>query len=67
MMPWQSLANVRGGDCQQLVQNTESLTHEVYIGSTQVKPTDSPVELSALSTACDASSTVTVKWVIGRG
>ncbi|KGH23056.1 type 4 pilus major pilin [Comamonas thiooxydans] len=62
-----SYANVRGGDCQQLVQNTESLTRQVYIGSTQVKQTDSPVTLSALSTACDASSTVTVKWVIGRG
>ena len=60
-------ANVRGSDCQQLVQNTESLTRQVFIGSTQVKATDSPVTLSALSTACDASSSVTLKWVIGRG
>lgn len=60
-------ANVRGGDCQQLVQNTESLTRQIFIGSTQVKQTDSPVTLATLSTACDSASTVSVKWVIGRG
>ena len=59
-------ANVRGGDCQQLIQNTESLTRQVFVGTTQVKTTDSPVTLAALSTACDAASTVAVKWVIGR-
>ena len=60
-------ANVRGGDCQQFIQNTESLARQVFVGSTQVKQTDSPITLSTLSTACDAASTVSVKWIIGRG
>lgn len=58
---------VQGGDCQQLVQNTQSLTRQVFIGSTQVKQTDSPVNLASLSSACDASTTVNIRWVIGRG
>lgn len=60
-------SNVRGADCQQLIQNTESLARQVMVGSTQVKPTDAPVTLSTLATACDVAGTVDVSWIISRG
>lgn len=60
-------SNVRGADCQQLIQNTESLARQVMVGSTMVKNTDSTISLSTLSTACDVSGTIDVSWVISRG
>ncbi|MEQ6436339.1 type 4 pilus major pilin [Comamonas sp. w2-DMI] len=62
-----TFANVKGTDCQQLVQNTESITRQVFVGATQVKPTDAAVNLASLSSTCDATATVDVRWVIGRG
>ena len=58
---------VRGSDCQQLIQNTQSVSRQLFVGATQVKQTDSPVDLAALSTACDVPNTVDVRWVAGRG
>lgn len=59
-------ANVTGSDCQQLVQNTSNLARQIFIGATQVMPTDGDVNLATLSTTCDATAAVDVRWVIGR-
>jgi Tfp pilus assembly protein PilE len=59
--------NVNRDDCQDLVLGMESTTRRIAVGGTEVKPADSPVDIAAMSTACDSAATRDIAYTFGRG
>lgn len=60
-------ANVRREDCQDLVLGSDALTRRIAVGATDVKATDSTVNIATLATSCDAAATTTINFTFGRG
>lgn len=61
-----SWPNVPNTQCSDVVTNIEREMRQVSVGSTVVKPNNGAIDLSALETACDAASGVTINFWVGR-
>jgi Tfp pilus assembly protein FimT len=58
--------NVDGSECNDLVISTQNVARQITVGTTVVKPTDGTLNMANLATACDAASTSTVIYQVGR-
>ena len=58
--------NVDSTECNDLVIATAKVARQITVGATTVKPTDSALNLAGLATACDAATTATVVYQVGR-
>lgn len=52
--------------CPKIVIATEGLVAAVDIGTTRVKEVNGALQIAALGTQCNAATSSTIKWVIGR-
>ena len=58
--------NVPRGICSSIINGTQGLAQEIWIGTTAVKSANGEVSLPALNAGCSAAATAAVTWVIGR-
>jgi prepilin-type N-terminal cleavage/methylation domain-containing protein len=62
-LTWPSVPNE---ECTDVVNGTSAVARKIVVGSTTVKATDSSLSQTSLATACDAASTSTIVYYVGR-
>ncbi len=61
-----SYTNVPASQCTQIINGAQSVSRQIVVGQTEVKPLDSPIDIAKLNTQCNAASTATLDFVFGR-
>lgn len=61
-----SWPNVPANQCSDIVTNVEREMRQVAVDSTTVKPNNGSIDFTALETACDSGSAVTINFWVGR-
>jgi len=52
--------------CSSVINGTQGLAQEIWIGTTAVKSANGAVNLAALNEGCSATTASAITWVIGR-
>jgi type II secretory pathway pseudopilin PulG len=57
---------VPSSQCTQIINGAQSMTRQIAVGTTEVKPLDSPIDVAKVNAQCVAAASVTINFVFGR-